>query len=131
MNWQAPPRPTVPDAPGDGSVDAARLPRHDAIPGADSRPRSSLDPEALLTSLVGEHPERLVHVHEVPARTARTADWPDWVEPTVLGALLGAGITSPWSHQVEVAEAAHAGEHVVVSTGTASGKSLGYLLPVL
>ena len=37
----------------------------------------------------------------------------------------------PWRHQVEAAEAAHRGEHVVVSTGTASGKSLGYLLPAL
>ena len=64
---------------------------------------------ALLRTLVGEHPERLVHVHEVPARTAAHADWPDWVDPTLLGALLGSGIERPWSHQVEVAEAAHAG----------------------
>jgi DEAD/DEAH box helicase domain-containing protein len=115
MNWQAPPSPTVPEASGDGWVGFAR----------------PADPEALLRSLVEGHPERLVHVHEVPARTAHTAAWPDWVEPTVLGALLGSGISAPWSHQAEVAEAAHAGEHVVVSTGTASGKSLGYLLPVL
>ena len=33
--------------------------------------------------------------------------------------------------QVAVAEAAWRGEHVVVSTGTASGKSLAYLLPTL
>ena len=89
------------------------------------------DPHALLRTLVGDHPERLVHVHEVPARTAAHADWPGWVDPTLLGALLGSGIERPWSHQVEVAEAAHAGRHVVVSTGTASGKSLGYLLPIL
>ncbi len=36
-----------------------------------------------------------------------------------------------WTHQAEAAAAAHAGEHVVVSTGTASGKSVAFLLPVL
>ena len=36
-----------------------------------------------------------------------------------------------WSHQGEAADLAHDGFHVVISTGTASGKSLGYLLPVL
>ncbi|WP_420485512.1 DEAD/DEAH box helicase [Intrasporangium calvum] len=91
----------------------------------------AFDPQALLDRLVGDHPERLLHVHEVPARPAQFAEWPDWVDPTVLGALVGSGIERPWRHQVEVAEAAHRGEHVVVSTGTASGKSLGYLLPVL
>ncbi|MEW1954448.1 DEAD/DEAH box helicase [Terrabacter sp. NPDC080008] len=88
-------------------------------------------PEDLLRTLVGDRPERLVHVHEVPARAAVHADWPGWVDPTLLGALLASGIEAPWSHQVEVAEAAHAGRHVVVSTGTASGKSLGYHLPIL
>ena len=47
------------------------------------------DPYALLRTLVGEHPERLVHVHEVQARSASHADWPAWVDPTLLGALLG------------------------------------------
>ncbi len=41
------------------------------------------------------------------------------------------GINSPWAHQVEAAELAHAGRHVVISTGTASGKSLAYQLPIL
>ncbi|MBA2464788.1 MAG: DEAD/DEAH box helicase [Nocardioidaceae bacterium] len=41
------------------------------------------------------------------------------------------GIVDPWEHQVQAAEAAHRGEHVVISTGTASGKSLGYLMPAL
>ncbi|RKT79072.1 DEAD/DEAH box helicase domain-containing protein [Terracoccus luteus] len=89
------------------------------------------DPATLLAALAGDDPGRVVHVHEVPARVATEATWPTWVEPTLLGALLGAGIERPWSHQVEVAEAAHEGRHVVVATGTASGKSLGYLLPAL
>ncbi len=100
-------------------------------PGPPSRRGHAPDPHTLLRTLVGEHPERLVHVHEVPARTAALGDWPGWVDPTLLGALLGSGIERPWSHQVEVAESAHAGRHVVVSTGTASGKSLGYLMPIL
>ncbi len=89
------------------------------------------DPATLLAALAGDDPGRVVHVHEVPARVATEASWPTWVEPTLLGALLGAGIERPWSHQVEVAQAAHEGRHVVVATGTASGKSLGYLLPAL
>ncbi len=41
------------------------------------------------------------------------------------------GVSQPWAHQVAAAEAAHRGEHVVLATGTASGKSLAYLLPAL
>ncbi|GAA2165059.1 DEAD/DEAH box helicase [Pedococcus bigeumensis] len=46
-------------------------------------------------------------------------------------ACAGAGVTSLWSHQRAAADLAHDGSHVVMATGTASGKSLGYLLPVL
>jgi DEAD/DEAH box helicase domain-containing protein len=53
------------------------------------------------------------------------------VTPTLYAALTQAGLRQPWTHQREAADAAHAGEHVVISTGTASGKSLGYLLPAL
>jgi DEAD/DEAH box helicase domain-containing protein len=41
------------------------------------------------------------------------------------------GITALWSHQRQAADLAHDGSHVVISTGTASGKSVGYLLPAL
>ena len=43
----------------------------------------------------------------------------------------GAGVTTPWQHQVAAADAAHAGQHVVLATGTASGKSMAYQLPAL
>jgi DEAD/DEAH box helicase domain-containing protein len=42
-----------------------------------------------------------------------------------------AGIEHPWVHQALAAEHALDEESVVVSTGTASGKSLAYLVPVL
>ena len=42
-----------------------------------------------------------------------------------------AGVRQPWSHQARAAGLAHVGRDVVVATGTASGKSLAYQLPVL
>jgi DEAD/DEAH box helicase domain-containing protein len=42
-----------------------------------------------------------------------------------------AGIARPWAHQARTAEHALRGESVVVATGTASGKSLAYQVPVL
>jgi DEAD/DEAH box helicase domain-containing protein len=73
----------------------------------------------------------VTHVEHVPARPGRPAPWPEWVTPQVLSALSARGITAPWEHQVAAAELARAGAHVVLATGTASGKSLGYQLPAL
>jgi len=75
--------------------------------------------------------DRLLHVHTLPARTGITRPWPEWAAAEVVAAFEGAGVVLPWAHQVEAAEAAHAGDHVALSTGTASGKSLAYLLPAL
>jgi DEAD/DEAH box helicase domain-containing protein len=84
---------------------------------------------ALAGTPAGEHPLR--HIAELPARTGRPHSWPEWAEPDVVRAFAERGIASPWSHQAAAAELAHAGRHVVVSTGTASGKSLAYQLPIL
>lgn len=79
----------------------------------------------------GQRAERLLHVERLPARPARLAHWPQEVSPAVLSALLAAGVQRPWSHQREAVDLVRAGRHVVLATGTASGKSLGYLVPVL
>jgi DEAD/DEAH box helicase domain-containing protein len=92
----------------------------------------AFDPALALSRLSsGRRKERLVHVHEVPARHEQLAPWPDWVAPAVYSAFSMSGVTTLWSHQRAAADCAHDGTHVVISTGTASGKSLGYLLPVL
>ncbi|HEY1841459.1 MAG TPA: DEAD/DEAH box helicase [Mycobacterium sp.] len=90
---------------------------------------SELLAAAVAGTAVDEHPLR--HVAELPARHGRQHPWPTWVEPDVLRAFNDRGISSPWAHQVQAAELAHAGRHVVISTGTASGKSLAYQLPIL
>ena len=73
--------------------------------------------------------ERLTHVEHIPARSATDADWPAWVPAAVRECFRAYGIERPWLHQVRTAEHAWAGRHVVIGTGTASGKSLGFLLP--
>ena len=77
----------------------------------------------------GDDPLR--HVVQLPARAGCTVDWPLWVPPAVCTALQERGIHRPWSHQARAADLAHTGNDVVVATGTASGKSLAYQLPVL
>jgi DEAD/DEAH box helicase domain-containing protein len=71
------------------------------------------------------------HIRQLPARVGVHAPWPVWLPEPVLAAFQAAGISRPWQHQVEAAEAAWQGRHVALSTGTASGKSLGYLMPIL
>jgi DEAD/DEAH box helicase domain-containing protein len=74
---------------------------------------------------------RITHTEHLPPRVGRHASWPEGIRPEVVDAIRAAGIDRPWQHQALAAEHALRGESVVVSTGTASGKSLGYLAPVL
>ncbi|HWU32940.1 MAG TPA: DEAD/DEAH box helicase, partial [Marmoricola sp.] len=83
-----------------------------------------------LTSAPGRE-NSLRHLEVLPARTADLTNWPAWVSAAVVERFQTQGIQQPWRHQTEAADAAHRGEHVVLATGTASGKSLAYLLPAL
>ena len=75
--------------------------------------------------------DRVRHVEVLAARAGRTTSWPAWVDPVLVAALGKRGVSAPWTHQVEAAGLAHGGQHVVLATGTASGKSLAYLLPAI
>ncbi|NMO92206.1 DEAD/DEAH box helicase [Actinomycetospora sp. TBRC 11914] len=77
----------------------------------------------------GEDP--LTHAEVVPARSGRRVPWPEWVPAELRARLDERGVPGPWEHQAAAADHAWAGRHVVVSTGTASGKSLAYQLPVV
>ncbi|WP_326598285.1 DEAD/DEAH box helicase [Streptomyces sp. NBC_01803] len=78
-----------------------------------------------------ERAARLTHMEQLPARPGRHAPWPDRIRPEVIGAVRATGIERPWAHQARTIEHALRGESVVISTGTASGKSLAYQVPVL
>ncbi len=106
-----------------GPVPAPPLP----ATAAPARGRAALE---RLVSRPGRE-ERVTHLETLPARAGHRAPWPDWAPLPVVEAFAARGVTSPWTHQAAAAGAAHAGRHVVVSTGTASGKSLAYQLPAL
>lgn len=94
-------------------------------------PQCSLD---VLVERLSARPGRegsLLHVEVLPARAATNAPWPQWADPAVAECFRGSGVAHLWAHQLQAAELAHVGQHVVISTGTASGKSLAYLLPTL
>lgn len=73
----------------------------------------------------------LLHVEERPARPGRTGEFPSWLDPRLCRHLEDGGISAPWTHQEQAANLAASGQHVVLATATASGKSLAYLMPIL
>lgn len=80
--------------------------------------------DRLLEGIEGDR--ALIHLERLPARGAHHR------QPVpALAPALAARLPGPlWSHQAEALELARAGSSVVVSTGTASGKSLCYQLPI-
>lgn len=64
-------------------------------------------------------------------KPAITANFPFELDPTLVQSLKSGGIPSLYSHQAKALELLQTGENLVIATGTASGKTLCYNLPVL
>lgn len=71
------------------------------------------------------------HVRHEPAAPGARAPWPSWLAEPLVERIRDAGIPQPWAHQAQFAELAFSGRHCAITTGTASGKTLAFLLPVL
>src|SRR3954468_13932340 len=78
----------------------------------------------------GRDDERLVTQSSVHPRPGKQAAIPEELHPQVTQALHAKGIESLWSHQAEAIHAGWAGP-TIVTTGTASGKSMCFQLPTL
>src|SRR2546421_6353412 len=85
--------------------------------------RTELDD--LVSALAGC--DQLVHLERIPARPARTAALARPLPPALERLVPEGGL---WSHQAAAIDLAREGRSVAVATGTASGKSLCYQLPV-
>src|SRR3954462_6613238 len=78
----------------------------------------------------GRADERLVRTARYGARPAKPEPVPDYLSPALLEARERTGVDRLGSHQAAALESASKKPRIV-STGTASGKSLGFNLPVL
>lgn len=83
-------------------------------------------PDALL-EVLATRADGLVHVERLPARPARTVPLPHDLPERVRTVLPPDGL---WSHQADAIALARAGHDVAVATGTASGKSLCFQVPI-
>jgi len=75
--------------------------------------------------------ERVTHLRRIEGRPGTSAPWPGWAPAELVQAWQARGVDQPWAHQVQAADLARGGSHVVLATGTASGKSLAFQLPAL
>ena len=85
---------------------------------------------ALEPLLAGED-ERLVATALDQPREPQLCPVPEELHPAVREALTRVGLDSLFSHQADAWESVMRDGHTIVTTGTASGKSLCFNLPVL
>ena len=89
--------------------------------------------EQLLDSLRADAAfmRNVTHWETIPAQPARLAPFPPGIDARIPAVLRARGVQALYTHQREAVDATLRGEHVVVVTPTASGKTLCYNLPVL
>ncbi|NQT83025.1 DEAD/DEAH box helicase [bacterium] len=75
--------------------------------------------------------KQVVHIEAIPSSDACYAELSSTVAPRIIAALKKMGIEKLYSHQVEAMDNAFSGKNIAISTGTASGKTLCYIVPLL
>lgn len=73
----------------------------------------------------------VIHTEKQPKREAQYVPFPAALHREIRAYLEQSGIEQLYCHQAEMFEAAQKKENVVITTSTASGKTLSFLLPVL
>ncbi|MBP1604182.1 MAG: cshA, partial [Acidobacteria bacterium] len=105
---------------GDERRDAALdLALREVVPGQGAMERAD-QPDGFITA-----------IRRLPAADARYEDFPPGIDPRLRAALARRGIDRLYTHQARAIAHALAGRNVVVTTPTASGKTLCYNVPVM
>lgn len=87
--------------------------------------------DQLARQLTRRYGDRITGSFVLPGREGQFAPLPGDMPPALADALRSRGIHQLYAHQAQAWNATAAGEHVVIATPTASGKSLCYTLPVI
>ena len=87
--------------------------------------------DQLARRLAKRYGDRITGAFVLPGKEGQFAPLPGDMPPALAHALHARGVTRLYAHQAQAWNATAAGEHVVIATPTASGKSLCYTLPVI
>ena len=92
-----------------------------------------MDASGFLDHLRGSpfYRDQIVYVRQIPPRQAIQGQLESPIHPDLRGCLESRGLWPLYIHQTEAIDALAGGEHVIISTPAASGKSLCYHVPVL
>ena len=90
-----------------------------------------LDGRGLAERLQGKYRDRITGSFLIPGSVGTYAPLPESLAPALTDALRARGIKQLYTHQAQAWDAVSRGEHVVVATPTASGKTLCYTLSVI
>ncbi len=92
-----------------------------------------MDAQRFLKELTSSdyYQEQVAFIHHVPSKEAEYGEVSPPLSPEVRQLLAVRGINELYSHQASAINEVRQGHHTVIVTGTASGKSLCYLIPAL
>ena len=81
--------------------------------------------------MIKKENDSIVYEKVIPTHGAEYVSFPESMRPEIGDYLRSQGISRLYSHQAEMFVRAGEGESLVITTATASGKTLSFLLPVL
>ncbi|MGC8721934.1 MAG: DEAD/DEAH box helicase [Caldisericaceae bacterium] len=74
---------------------------------------------------------QFVRIFELPGETYESVALPQFISEHLRTSLKKIGISSLYSHQLEVIEHINKGENVIITTNTSSGKTLAFNIPIV
>ncbi|MHB1001878.1 MAG: DEAD/DEAH box helicase [Armatimonadota bacterium] len=78
-----------------------------------------------------DYADQMVYIRDTSAREARFAETQEPLDSTIISMLANKGIEQLYTHQASAVDCVRAGRNPLIVTGTASGKSLCYIIPIL
>jgi len=85
----------------------------------------------LIENILNNFNNRIIQERIVPEREASSLPIPNKCESELKECLIHLGYQDLYSHQAEMFNAALDGKNIVITTGTSSGKSLSFYMPVI
>ena len=80
---------------------------------------------------ISKFQKKIIAENVIEERKGVYCDFPDRMLPQITDYLIQNGINRLYSHQAEMFNKALDGENIVITTSTASGKTLSFLLPIV